>query len=156
MRSRGASLRDEPAPLTGVSRSAMTYRGRMDARDSAPMQAMRELSQQYPRYGYRRIRIFLARAGFPMSAARAERLWRKAGLQLPARRRRRRVSRSRPLPLPPRAPNHVWAHDFVFDACADGQLIKCLTVVDEFTRECLAIDVGARSARDGSSRCSPG
>ena len=76
-----------------------------------------------------------------MSRHRAFRLWRRAGLQLPRRRPRRRVAGSRPRPLPAIAPNQVWAYDFVFDACANGQQIKCLTLIDEFTRECLAIDV---------------
>jgi putative transposase len=59
------------------------------------------------------------------------------------------VAASRPRPLPPTAINHVWAYDFVFDTCADGRSLKCLTVIDEFTRECLAIDVagGIRSGR---------
>jgi hypothetical protein len=61
---------------------------------------------------------------------------------------RRRLAGSRPRPLPPRAANHVWAYDFVFDYCANGQQLKCLTVVDEFTHECLAIDV-AGSIRSG-------
>ena len=52
------------------------------------------------------------------------------------------------MPLPPRAANHVWAYDFVFDSCANGQQLKCLTVVDEWTREALAIDV-AGSIRSG-------
>src|SRR4029078_348683 len=51
-------------------------------------------------------------------------------------------------PLPATGANHVWAYDFVFDACANGQQLKCLTVIDEFTRECLAIDV-AGSIRSG-------
>jgi putative transposase len=76
-----------------------------------------------------------------MSRHWAHRLWRLAGLQLPRRRPRRRVATSRPRPLPPTAPNHVWAYDFAFDACANGQQLKCLTVIDEFTRECVAIDV---------------
>ncbi len=90
-----------------------------------------------------------ARQGHVMSADRAYRLWRQAGLQVPQRRPRRRVATSRPRPLPPTAANHVWAYDFVFDTCADGRTLKCLTVVDEFTRECLAIDVagGIRSGR---------
>jgi len=110
---------------------------------------MRRLSSQYPRYGYRRIRIFLAREGMPMSAGRAERLWRSAKLQLPRKRPRRRIASSRVRPSAPLAVNHVWAYDFVFDACANGQQLKCLTIVDEFTHECLAIDVagGIRSAR---------
>ena len=92
--------------------------------------AMRQLSSQYPRYGYRRIRIFPRREGLAMGTSRAERLWRKAGPQLPRRQPRRRVATSRPRPLPPRAANHVWAYDFVFDACANEQQLKCMTVVD--------------------------
>jgi putative transposase len=124
-----------------MARSTLAYELRQPAKDEPVIAAMKRLSAQYPRYGYRRIRIFLRREGLVMSPARAERLWRKAGLQLPRRRPRRRVATSRQRPLPPRAANHVWAYDFVFDACANGQQIKCLTVVDEFTRECLAIDV---------------
>jgi putative transposase len=116
--------------------------------DAPVRQKMAELAAQYPRYGYRRVRIFLARQGHPMSADRAYRLWRTGGLQVPRRRRRRRVAASRPRPLPPSGKNHVWAYDFVFDACANGQQLKCLTVVDEWTRECLAIDV-AGSIRSG-------
>ena len=117
-------------------------------RDRPTLEAMRRLAAQYPRYGYRRIRVFLRREGHCMSRHRAHRLWRKAGLQLPRRRPRRRVATSRPRPLPATGPNHVWAYDFVFDACANGQQLKCLTVIDEFTRECLAIDV-AGSIRSG-------
>jgi putative transposase len=124
-----------------MARSTLSYRLRQPAKDAPVIAAMCRLSSQYPRYGYRRIRIFLSREGMPMSPSRAERLWRQAGLQLPRQRPRRRIAASRPRPLPPRAANHVWAYDFVFDACANGQQIKCLTVVDEFTHECLAIDV---------------
>jgi putative transposase len=102
---------------------------------------MRELAGRYPRYGYRRIQIFLARQGLPMSADRAYRLWRQAGLQVPRKRPRRRIARGRPRPTPPTAANHVWAYDFVYDRCANGQQLKCLTVVDEWTRQCLAIEV---------------
>jgi putative transposase len=127
--------------LIGMARSTLSYELRQPAKDAPVVRAMQRLSAQYPRYGYRRIRIFLQREGLSMSPTRAERLWRQAGLQLPKKRSRRRVAASRPRPLPPRAANHVWAYDFVFDACANGQQIKCLTVVDEFTHECLAIDV---------------
>ena len=84
-----------------------------------------------------------------MSPDRTHRLWRQAGLQVPRRRPRRRVATGRPRPLPPTARNHVWAYDFVFDTCANRQTLKCLTIVDEWTRECLAIDVagGIRSGR---------
>ena len=102
---------------------------------------MRELSRLYPRYGYRRIQVFLERQGFKMSAQRAYRLWREAGLQLPRRRPRKRVASGRPRPLAPQRANQVWAYDFVYDRCANGQQLKCLTVIDEWTRQCLAIEV---------------
>jgi putative transposase len=110
-------------------------------RNAATLEAMKRLAAQYPRYGYRRNRVFLRREGHSMSRHRAHRLWRLAGLQPPRRRLRRRVAASRPRPLPATAPNHVWAYDFLFDGGANGQSLKCLTVIDEFTRECLAIDV---------------
>lgn len=110
-------------------------------KDQPVLDAMRRLSGLYPRYGYRRIQVFLAREGFVMGEERCYRLWHKAKLQVPKKRKRRRVAASRPRPLPPTAANTVWAYDFVFDACANGQPLKCLTVVDEYTRECLAIEV---------------
>lgn len=76
-----------------------------------------------------------------MSINRVRRLWRQAGLTLPRKRPRRILASSRPRPLPPRAANRVWAYDFLFDSCAAGEQLKCLTVVDEFTHECLATDV---------------
>jgi putative transposase len=75
---------------------------------------------------------------------RAWRLWKKAELQVPKKRKRRRPAASRPRPLPPQRQNYVWAYDFVFDRCANGQTLKCLTIVDEYTRRCLAIDVANR------------
>jgi putative transposase len=145
---RGLSKR-RACELLDVARSALTYRSVRDERDASPLAAMRRLAAQYPRYGYRRIRIFLRREGHVMSRHRAHRLWRLAGLQLPRRRPRRRVATSRPRPLPATQANHVWAYDFMFDRCANGQQLKCLTVIDEFTRECLAIDVAGsiRSTR---------
>lgn len=147
VQTRGRSHRRACA-LLAVARSAAHYVSRLQARDAPAVQAMRDLAGQYPRYGYRKIRIFLARQGHAMSAERTYRLWRQAGLQVPKRRPRRRVATGRPRPLPPTGMNHVWAYDFVFDTCADGRGLKCLTVVDEFTRECLAIDV-AGSIRSG-------
>jgi putative transposase len=105
---------------------------------------MIELSAQYPRYGYRRVRIFLGRDGHKMSPGRAHRLWRAARLQVPRKRPRKRVAGLRPRPQAPCGPNQVWSYDFVFDHCANGQQLKCLTVTDEFTKEGLAIEVDGR------------
>jgi len=98
----------------------------MAKKDAPVRERMRALAAQYPRYGYRRVRIFLDRDGHSMSTDRAYRLWRAECLQLPRRRPRRRVASSRPRPVPATGPNQVWAYDFVFDACANGQKLKCL------------------------------
>jgi putative transposase len=145
---RGISLR-RACGLLSVARSALGYQSRVAVKDAPILGHMRELSAQYPRFGYRRIQVFLERIGYPMSADRAHRIWRCAGLQVPRKRPRRRVAGSRPRPLAPRGAGEMWAYDFVFDACANGQQLKCLTVIDEFTREALAIDVAGslRSTR---------
>ncbi len=137
---RGLSQRRACA-LISVSRSALSYEARQPAKDAPVIAAMRRLSALYPRFGYRRIHVYLDREGHRMSWERAHRLWRLARLQVPRKRPRRRIAGSRPRPLPATRPNQVWAYDFVFDACANGQQLKCLTVIDEWTRECLAIDV---------------
>ena len=144
---RGLSIRRACA-LMSVARSTLGYQSRLAVRDAPALQVMHELTGQYPRYGYRRIQVFLGRRGHVMSADRTHRLWRLAGLQVPRKRPRRRVATSRPRPLTPTGVGQVWAYDFVFDACANGQQLKCLTIVDEYSRECLAIDV-AGSIRSG-------
>ena len=144
---RGRSVRRACA-LLSVPRSTVGYQSRLAARDAPAVAAMQELAAQYPRYGYRRIQIFLARCGHVMSPDRTHRLWRLHKLQVPRKRPRRRVAASRPRPLPATGVGQMWAYDFVFDACANGQQLKCLTVVDEFSRECLAIEV-AGSIRSG-------
>lgn len=142
-RERGLSAR-RACTLFKVARSALSYQGRKAARDAPVVERMKELSAQYPRYGYRRIRIFLGRDGYRLSPGRAYRLWRAAGLQLPRKRPKKRVAAARPRPQAPCGPNQVWSYDFVFDHCANGQQLKCLTVTDEFTKEGLAIDVDGR------------
>jgi len=148
VRGRGVSLR-RACRLLSVARSTVGYESALAKRDAPIVAAMRELAGQYPRFGYRRIQVFLERRGLAMSAGRVHRIWRRAGLQVPRRRPRRRIAQHRPRPLPATGANHVWAYDFVFDACANGEQLKCLTVIDEYTRECLTIDVagGIRSER---------
>ena len=147
-KSRGVPLRRACA-LLGTARSGLQHESKRSKADAPVVAKMRQLAAQYPRYGYRMIQLLLAKQGTKMSPDRAYRLWRAAGLQVPRKRPRKRVASGRPRPTPPNSPNHVWAIDFVFDTIADGRAIKCLTVIDEWTRECLAIDVGSgiRAAR---------
>lgn len=137
---RGLSVR-RACVLLGVSRSTLSYVPRQAAKDAPVIEAMRALAAQYPRYGYRRIHVFLQRQGQQLGLGRMLRLWQVGCLQVPRKRPRRRVGTAQPRPFAPTAPCQVWAYDFVFDACANGQQLKCLTVVDEYTRQCLAIDV---------------
>jgi transposase InsO family protein len=107
------------------------------------------LARQYGRYGYRRITALLRQAGWPVNAKRVERIWRREGLKVPARQPRRGrlwLNDGSCIRLRPERPNHVWAYDFVEDRTYDGRKFRMLTVIDEFTRECLAITV-ARSLK---------
>jgi putative transposase len=140
---RGLSQR-RACTLLSVGRSALSYVPRKAATEAPAVARMSELARVYPRYGYRRIQVFLGRDGHAMSAGRAYRLWRAAGLQVPRKRPRRRVASGRPRPQAPTGANQVWSYDFVFDRCANGQQLKCLTVTDEWTREGLAIEVDGR------------
>jgi len=142
-RERGLSVR-RACTLLSVARSSLNYQSRKAAKDGVVSERMKEHAAQYPRYGYRRIRIFLGRDGHFMSPGRAWRLWRSAGLQVPRKRPRKRVRTGRPRPLPPTGANQVWTYDFVFDRCANHQQLKCLTVTDEWTKEGLAIEVDGR------------
>lgn len=130
--------------LIGVGRSALHYRSAKAEKDAPVFARMTELSAQYPRYGYRRIAVFLGRDGHKMSFGRAHRLWRRARLQVPRKRARKRIATGRPRPHAPTGANQVWSYDFVFDSCANGQQLKCLTVTDEWTKEGLAIEVDGR------------
>jgi putative transposase len=82
---------------------------------------MRSLSKQYPRYGYRRIRVFKGREGYGMSVGRACRLWQAAGLQVPRKRPRKRVAAGRSRRQTPTGPNQEWSYEFIFDRSANGQ-----------------------------------
>ena len=135
---RGLSTRSACA-LMQVSRSSLNYEAQLPKKDAPVIEVMQDLSAQYPRFGYRRIHIYLDRAGHKMSIERAHRLWRLAELQVPRRKSKKRAASGRPRPTPATGVNQVWAYDFVFDACANGRQLKCLTLIDEYTREALAI-----------------
>lgn len=137
---RGISVRRACA-LLSVPRSTLGYVARVPAKDAPVIDRMKHYAAIYPRFGYRRIHVYLEREGIQLGWDRMFRLWQVAKLQVPKKRPRRRVAASRPRPLPASGPNQVWAYDFVFDACANGQQLKCLVVTDEWTHEALAIDV---------------
>src|SRR5215210_2303144 len=125
-------------------RSSQRYEGRKANRDRDLLQRMVELSRENPRYGYRRVWALLRREGWPVNKKRVHRLWRQEGLKVPDRQRKRRrlgdgensCTRKRAEHL-----NHVWSYDFVMDETEDGRRLKMMPVVDEYTRECLSIDV---------------
>jgi transposase InsO family protein len=102
------------------------------------------LATQYGRYGYRRIAAMLARAGWAVNLKRVERIWRREGLKVPQKQPKRGrlwLNDGSCVRLRPTHPNHVWSYDFVEDRTHDGRKIRMLNIIDEFTRECLAIRV---------------
>jgi putative transposase len=102
------------------------------------------LATRYGRYGYRRITALLRRAGWAVNRKRVERIWRREGLKVPAKQPKRGrlwLHDGSCIRLRPEQPNHVWSYDFVEDRTHDGRRYRMLNVIDEFTRECLAIRV---------------
>jgi putative transposase len=105
------------------------------------------LAKQYGRYGYRRITALLRTAGWVVNKKRVERIWRREGLKVPAKQPRRGrlwLTDGSCIRLRPERPNHVWAYDFVEDRTHDGRRYRMLNIVDEFTREALAIRIDRR------------
>ncbi len=106
-----------------------------------------DLAKRYGRYGYRRITALLRDAGWTVNRKRVERIWRREGLKVPQRQPKRGrlwLADGSCVRLRPERANHVWAYDFVEDRTRDGRKFRMLCVVDEFTREALAIRVGRK------------
>ena len=106
-----------------------------------------ELARRYGRYGYRRITALLRAAGWLVNPKRVERIWRGEGLKVPARQPKKGrlwLNDGSCIRLRPEHRDHVWAYDFVEDRTHDGRKIRMLNIVDEFSRECLAIKVARR------------
>ncbi len=109
------------------------------------MTRMHVIAKAHPRYGYRRAWAVLRGEGWAVNRKRVRRLWREAGLQVPQKRQKRRrvgTGENSTVRLAPERPNHIWCYDFVFDATEDGRALKLLPILDEYTRECLALVVG--------------
>jgi putative transposase len=112
--------------------------------EAALTAAIIDLAKQYGRYGYRRITALLRRRGWRVNSKRVQRIWRQEGLKIPAKQPKRGrlwLNDGSCLRLRPEHKNHVWAYDFVTDRTSDGRAFRMLTVVDEYTRESLAIRV---------------
>ena len=106
-----------------------------------------ELATEYGRYGYRRVTALLHREGWQVNHKRVERIWRQEGLKVPQKQPKRRrlwLADGSCVRLRPCHRNHVWSYDFVADRTTDGRLFRMLVIIDEHTRECLAIDVARK------------
>ena len=128
--------------LLGVSRRWLAYEGK--GGEDPVLPRLKELAARHPRYGYRRLWAVLRREGHAVNVKRVRRLCVLHGLKLSRRRPRKRRGVGAGVPCRAEYPNHVWAYDFVHDVCEDGRPLKILTVADEFTRVCLAIEVEHR------------
>jgi len=130
--------------VVGLGRSTARYAAGIDGDQRRLVERLHELSRSYPRYGYRRIWAMLRREGWRVNRKRVQRLWRLEGLKVPAKARKQRApghSENSCMKRAAEQPNHVWTYDFVADQTEDGRMLRFLSVVDEFTRESLALDV---------------
>lgn len=125
-------------------RTSQRYQARPRDDERALVKRMLELVRQRPRFGYRRIAALLRKEFWRASATRIYRLWRREGLKVPQKKRkRRRLGKTENGCHRRRAEHkdHVWCWDFVFDHTTSGSTLKWLSIVDEYTRECLALKV---------------
>jgi len=133
--------------VVGQSRSTQRRQRRIRSDETVLVSRVVGLASDYGRYGYRRITSLLHWDGWRVNHKRVERIWRAEGLKVPKKQPKRRrlwFNDGSCIRLRAAHPNHVWSYDFVADRTANGHPIRMLTLVDEFTRECLAIDVAKR------------
>ena len=133
----------------GQPRSTQRYSGNRADIDGALASRMRDLSQDNPRYGYRRVWALLRREGWEVNKKRVLRLWREQGLKVPKKQHKSRHLVGSENDVTKRRaeyPNHVWSYDFAMDSTEDGRRLKVMPVVDEYTRECLSLE-GERSIK---------
>jgi putative transposase len=131
--------------VLGQSRSTQRYKPKLPDKDKPVIKELLELHVKHPRYGYRRITILLRQNDWLINFKRVYRLWRQEGLKVPRKQHKKRrgnggsenaCHRKRPEHY-----DHVWSYDFVAERLESGRKVKLLVVIDEFTRECLALDV---------------
>jgi transposase InsO family protein len=130
-----------------IHRSVLRQECRGDHSEAALRADIIRLAKQYGRYGYRRITALLRVEGWRVNHKRVERIWREEGLKVPQKQpKRRRLYLNDGSCIRLRAcwPNHVWSYDFVEERLADGSKIRLLTIIDEYSRKCLAIRVARK------------
>ncbi len=123
-------------------RSTQRYEPMPDENEQALTRDIVELATLFGRYGYRRITALLRNRGWSVNHKRVERIWRREGLKVPGKQPKRArlwLNDGSCIRLRPQHPNHVWAYDFVAVRTEDGRAVRLLVVIDEYTRECLAI-----------------
>ena len=130
--------------VLGQHRSTQRKAPKGRADDAALTADIVALATEYGRYGYRRITAMLQAAGWAVNVKRVERIWRLEGLKVPGKQPKKGrlwLNDGSCVRLRPERPNHVWSYDFVEDRTHNGRKFRMLTVIDEFTRECLAIRI---------------
>jgi transposase InsO family protein len=133
--------------VLGQPRSTQRHRPKERDDERRLVQRIIDLACRFGRYGYRRITAMLRGEGWRVNHKRVQRIWRQEGLKVPRKQPKRArlwLNDGSCVRLRPERRDHVWAYDFVLDRTHDGRPIRMLTIVDEFTRECLAIDVARR------------
>jgi putative transposase len=139
--------------LVGQHRSTQRHQSVEPDPDRALREQLRQFSRAHPRWGYRRAHTVLREQGWTMNRKAVQRLWREEGLRVPTKRRKRQRLSTSTTPaarLAAEHPDHVWALDYQFDQTLDGRILKLLNVVDEHTREALAITVERRLDADAT------
>jgi len=124
-----------------ISRSSFRYRSRRPD-ETELVKAIKEIRERKRRWGYRRVHARLRRDGYAVNRKRIERIWREQGFAQSLRRPKKKRRSGETVPVSAEHANHVWTYDFIFDATAAGTRLKVLTVLDEYTRYCLAIVPG--------------
>jgi putative transposase len=130
--------------VLGIPRSPVRYTARCHPDEAELVRKIHKLAIRNGRYGYRRITVLLQREGSKINRKRVHRIWKAEGLSLPLRRpKRRRVGSTGEIINKAEYPNHVWSYDFIEDRTERGGKLRNLVIIDEYTRECLAMRVEA-------------
>lgn len=128
----------------GQPRATQRYQGQKADKDQALLEAMRQIASKHPRWGYRRVHAQLRHQGWEINLKRVHRLWKLHGMKVPQKTRKRRrigngeggISRKRATRR-----GEVWSYDFLFDQTSDGKRLKYLAIVDDFSKECIGLEV---------------